>query len=841
MGGKSKSVTVGFRYYMDVLAALCHAGPGDDVELVELQFGERTAWTGSVTESQTISVVARDLFGGEDREGGVEGNVDVMMGEPTLSVNSFLGASMRASGITGPVPAYRRVISLFFRGGATNAEFTPSPEFSLITAPKALKNSIFTVTVPYIPPAFYWSALNPYFKKPRARIRRRFNGWYPEKSSIGVLANPAHVIYECITNSEWGMGYSSSDLDDTRMRAVADVLYTEGFGLGFTWSQSSRIEDFIESVLSHITAVLSEDRVTGKLFLKLIRQDYDPETLIELNPSNCVLESYDRPGIGENVNEIVLKYRTADGKWDSVTVQSLASIISQGQVISQSIEMPGIRNATLATRVAQRELDARVKPISKLRITTSSIAYSLYQGEVFKFSWPAHGIVAQYFRVVTMGVGGLDDGVIRIEAVEDIFGMPASSYAKPQPVGWVDTSQNPVAVVNQSVREASYYEVITETAEADRNTFPDDFGFSTILAARPQMDSNQYRIYNSPNTTDYVEIGTGTWTPTATLTAGIGPLTTSFSVSGAQGVDQISPGSLVYIGNELTEFVSYTAGTLVVKRGVADTVPPADGHAAGTRLWFMGEDLVGRDQDQKTAGELAYYKAVTVSSRGSLAVTSAPAMSLVFANRYERPYPPGNFKISGVAYPTAVAGVVTVTWSHRDRLQQANVLAGTTEGNIGPEVGTTYRLRVYNGLALIRTYSGITGTSQSYPVADAIADGLLASPRFVLDSQRDALDSWMAHDLTITRTNFIFAGPSSALDRHLATPPGSPVNNQTYIVPAGATGAWSGHTNEIARYSTSGTPGWVFFAPAEGWNIVIADEGVLSTFTSGAWNAGVAV
>ena len=38
----------------------------------------------------------------------------------------------------------------------------------------------------------------------------------------------------------------------------------------------------------------------------------------------------------------------------------------------------------------------------------------------------------------------------------------------------------------------------------------------------------------------------------------------------------------------------------------------------------------------------------------------------------------------------------------------------------------------------------------------------------------------------------------SVKDRDLATPPASPVNGDRYLIPAGATGVWSGKTDQIA-------------------------------------------
>ena len=73
-GGGSSTYVVGHRYYAGLHLALCH-GPVDAVTRIIV--GERTAWSGSITSSQTIYINAPQLFGGDSREGGVQGYVEV--------------------------------------------------------------------------------------------------------------------------------------------------------------------------------------------------------------------------------------------------------------------------------------------------------------------------------------------------------------------------------------------------------------------------------------------------------------------------------------------------------------------------------------------------------------------------------------------------------------------------------------------------------------------------------------------------------------------------------------------------------------------------------------------
>lgn len=58
-----------------------------------------------------------------------------------------------------------------------------------------------------------------------------------------------------------------------------------------------------------------------------------------------------------------------------------------------------------------------------------------------------------------------------------------------------------------------------------------------------------------------------------------------------------------------------------------------------------------------------------------------------------------------------------------------------------------------------------------------------------------------------------------------SAPPASPNNGDRYLVPGTATGAWAGHTNQIARWTTMlATPAWEYYAPHKGWEVAIEDQ-----------------
>lgn len=63
----------------------------------------------------------------------------------------------------------------------------------------------------------------------------------------------------------------------------------------------------------------------------------------------------------------------------------------------------------------------------------------------------------------------------------------------------------------------------------------------------------------------------------------------------------------------------------------------------------------------------------------------------------------------------------------------------------------------------------------------------------------------------------------AVIDRDLSTPPVSPSDGDRYIPAATATGAWTGHEDEIALYLGNA---WAFKAPPTGCRCYVEDEDI---------------
>lgn len=83
----------------------------------------------------------------------------------------------------------------------------------------------------------------------------------------------------------------------------------------------------------------------------------------------------------------------------------------------------------------------------------------------------------------------------------------------------------------------------------------------------------------------------------------------------------------------------------------------------------------------------------------------------------------------------------------------------------------------------------------------------------------------------------------SVIDRNLTAPPGSPADGDAYIVPAAATGAWAGMTDEIAVWRADSSS-WEFYDPSTNRARLlcfIEDENRLAVWNGTDWNLGVAM
>lgn len=853
MGGKSKKVTVGYRYKMGLHFVITRWA--DSIK--EIIAGERSAWAGEVTENETIYIDAPKLFGGDKREGGILGDCDIEFGLPTQGANSYL------QGILGsPMPGHRGFVGAVFNGGRVTSNnpyikpwwfrvqrihvngdgtqtqwydekaeialgaggFDPievnynggpnfpttlnvdigsalgTIEIEYATGPNPDKIEVWfdgvkVVDTGYHGDSSFQTALNSYltshslptetivpypggyanatqqwnsvtdreqvsFEKTSSsstmqiRVYGPLSGtlWYigvARAGSGGLLGmNPAHIVRECLTDPYFRLAYPDTMIDDTSFMAAADTFYDEGFGLCYFWNQQTDVKQFIQLILDHCGATYYADPYTGKFVLKAIRDDYVVGDLDVYDESSIVdVTEFQRSGQGEVVNEITVIYTdVTTGNEKSVTVQNNAAIQEQGYVVSKTINYPALPTADLAARVAQRDLVAISSSLAQMKVKFTRLAWPLRPGDVIKLSWAKLGISELVCRVMAIDYGLLEDGHILADLAEDVFGLPTTSFQAEQPSGWEAPLEDPLPIAVQDLVEAPYYEVVRQLSEADLNTVDEDAGFVLTLAATPQQGHLGYNIYSRIDPAAFEERASASFTATAVLYDAVerSDTTITFGEANGFGSESVEVGDLIMVGTgrtaelmEVTDITDIDSGMIGVNRGILDTTPGE--YAIGDRVWLF-EDGYGEEDIERATGDTVDVTLTSFTGQGESTFAIATNMDILLDQRFFRPYPPGNVAIDGEPFPdTDVQPEFTITWAHRDRVQQTASYVAQEEGSIGPEMYTLYNIYFYDDDTDDEMFSVLDVDGDTYTMPNVSGS---FTGRLEIESTREGVVSW---------------------------------------------------------------------------------------------------
>lgn len=578
MSGGSKTQTVGYRYLFGLHMGI---GRGPVDELCEIKVGDKQAWMGSVKENSTISIDAYDLFGGEEKEGGIQGTLEVMMGGPTQIAGGGL-----LTMLGGTLPGFRRMFTVFFDGIVTMINPYPKPwKFRLRRAlqgwdgdpfepdlavillpanrpPEEASLPVSFVSPPLAPPVGWTSPLS--YHSNQDRVYFNGYGWYtndpsgdeyiinyvpvpsgwvklsddpfdpdhmsggaffpapnlagsptgpgyyappdsvttevPDPSELSTYIhsmNGAHIVYECLTNREWGRGLNRARLHTNSFTSAATQLKDEGFGLCLKWTRKDSIESFVQSVLDHIGAVLFPDRSTGLLKLTLIRGGYDFAAMTPFTTENGILEISEATtgSIDKAVNSVTVTYHDQITDEDrTVTVGNLANLQASGGVInSSSQDYPGVATAALASRLAQRDLRASSTTLKRFSITMDRRGYGIEPGSVIAIQDLKRGIPKTPIRVARIEEGSLTSGKVTITAVQDVFALPDTSFVSAVPPSWTPPNTKP-CIDEQAAFEVPYFLLARGMSPGDLAVLDENTAFVGAFCSQGQPLNAGFKI-----------------------------------------------------------------------------------------------------------------------------------------------------------------------------------------------------------------------------------------------------------------------------------------------------------------------------------------------------------
>lgn len=772
-GGKGGSQTIGYKYYMSILMGL---GRGSMSEIVEIKVGDKTAWRGPECRrgnDAVFRIEAPDLFGGDEKEGGIYGPCQVLWGDPdqvlppAKMIGNFLVPSIKEIiSPWAPMPALRGVTCLWYDGEITS--------------------------------------INPYPKEWKVRARRHIHGWYGGKpwypakdiiyldgpevvtykrasqspissifekfleaggsKSLAVkmvlpgnikAKNGAHIIYECVTNPEWGRGLTPDLIDENSFIYAANQLCAEGFGLCFFWQRQEDVDTFIQTVVDHIGGVLYPDRETGLLTLRLIRDDYDADDLPTFEPGRGLLEILkDDSGSSDTAyNEVVVKYRDPVTNTDGeARAHNVGARIAQGSTNSLTKEYPGIPTAELAGRVAVRDLIAQ-SGLKKYKVRLDRSGWRIAPGMPFRIKCPQRGIASIVLRAgEVIDSSSQAGGDIQITALEDVFSMPQTAMVVPEIGTWAPPVTDPVTPDASRAFELTYYDMTKHMSQYDLPNINDNDAYVGLMASQPVNSQLQYDLMVSQDDgAAYTNNGTFSFTGNAQLSASVGYLDTVIHLTNLEQWPADIIGDSAMIGNERIRIDAWdpTTNTITVARGVADTLP--EQHGVGAYLWLPDDDI-SSDRTIYAPGESVTMAAATRTSSGLLAAEDYDPQDITVMGRIGAPYPPADLKVNGTSIyeVTGQQGDVVLTWASRNRVLQNDQLVGHTEAAVAAEEGTTYEVEIKDKDGeLLATYALGDVDTFTYGPTERAADGSPSVVQINVRAVRGGFKSIARYDLPV--------------------------------------------------------------------------------------------
>lgn len=689
-----ETVTTGFRYFIGVQFAWCR-GPIDSLKRIWI--GEEEVFNGT-QGAGTLTIDEPELFGGDDLgNGGVQGDFSVFVGTEAQAASSYLSPFQQEGGDT---PAYRgTAYGVFGAGYIGNSPSIKPWAFEVQRIPNGLGLTLGQHIV------------------------------------NGDDANPANVIYEVLTNDEWGLNFPAADIDVANFQTAGTTLFNEGNGFSMVLDRPTEMVEVLRILEKQIDGVVFLNRTTGKWQIKLVRDDYDIDTVPQVTSANLIaVEDFARGAWEDTVNHVHTSFndRAKDYNGSFGQAHDGANIRIQGATVPLTQTYPGVKDAALANHIAWRDLRGLSTPLAKAKLVVDRTFFAVNPGEVVAFTGTIDDVSFTKFpfRISKVDLGQLADGKIVLDVVQDVFKFAQPSFGDPPPTGWDPPADN---LVPFPADEQLGFEAPNAFIQRDP-TLPGQ-RIRAWVAGRNQGDGAavfDIRTRNAPSAP------AGSFSSAGTVTAFmlVGELTNALSKSPNPNPEtfidiEATPSTKVEIqaaignvtageiGQNLshlclvgTEFIAFTdegaaqpGGTVRldnVYRGLLDSVP--QDHPAGTKVYliFVGGGLTDRSYPDFDDVDI---KLLPRSTSDQVSEGSAIEIAYVGAIRDKKPYPPARLDLDGAVYPTTHnmdggGGSLDdrgpdVDFIQRDFKTTDEVAALTTDGpNL--DASTEYRMRVRN-------------------------------------------------------------------------------------------------------------------------------------------------
>jgi len=491
----------------------------------------------------------------------------------------------------------------------------------------------------------------------------------------GPDASIPNVIYEILTNPEWGRKQPASSIDQGNFVAVAEVLRLEGNGWSGILDRPTRTGDVVRELERQMDGVLVFNWLIKKWQITLARADYVVANLplIDDSVATKVLD-YSRSTWADTANQVKVQFKSRARVYEGSygLAQDTANVrVQGGRLVPSTATFPGVKDEALANAIAWRGLRVQSYPLSRARIEVDRSFYAILPGAVVAWTSERYGFIRLPMRVARVNLGTIQSNGIVLDLVQDVFLAAAGLYGIPPPPGGGIRSDNLLAFIKTTVFEAP-------RALTRRGGEGDDITRIWCGAERRGIESGFVIFYDTAATPDYVDSG-AVYSLLHVCTLDVqrlrGALTiASMSITAQSAAEKteilaaMTTGTAVEIGTDLRNLIrigdeymlvtsavsgaGFTITLDTVYRAVADSVQ--GDHAALAEVWILhsGGGLTNASFD---SGTVVDVKLQPFSRLGELVLTAISPTNLTMANRLRRAYPPGRISLNGSSEPTTAS------------------------------------------------------------------------------------------------------------------------------------------------------------------------------------------
>jgi len=413
----SERITTGFKYYVGIQLATCL---GEINAVRRIWIGDKEVWSGTVSDG-TIDINEPNLFGGDSLgSGGMVGTFRVKPGSQTQLATAYLTTHQT------PAIPYRGTCYITWEGG-------------LIGNTTGLKP----------------------FKFEIERFPNQLGISGGMEIVNGADANPACLIYEYLTNEDWGLGLPVTEVNVGNLLFQGEVLYNEGNGISLIVDRSREGTDFLAEVERQIDGKLIFDMKLGLWTLLLVRGGYDIDLVPQLTSANIKeVKKFDGGTWEKTIGDFRVQFsdRARDYFNTSARLDDLANIRIQGRRVMASKRYPGVKDKVLANKLAARGLMQGSVPLKTATILTDRSTWAIRPTDVVAWTDANMGYTKLPMRVLSVFLGEIDQGTIELQLQQDVYGFTAEIGAAPDGTLWTEPTQAVAAIPadEQVVIEAPY-------------------------------------------------------------------------------------------------------------------------------------------------------------------------------------------------------------------------------------------------------------------------------------------------------------------------------------------------------------------------------------------------